>query len=300
MSWKKTGLFYQPDPQRQWGLTHAANPLPEQLEGSIYRLYFNCRDAQQRSFIGYLILDVADGFKVLDLSPGPVFGPGPVGCFDDNGASLGCLATVPGLGKCLYYVGWNLSVTVPWRNSIGLAIWNEGGHTFARHSPAPVMDRHREDPYSLSYPAVLPTPTGFAMWYGSNLAWGPTTSDMVHAIKYATSADGISWERSGQIAIPVQLPEWYAYSRPCVLREGEVYKMWYTYRGTAYRMGYAESADGQRWQLKNHEAGLEVSATGWDSEMTAYAWVFDHAGQRYMVYNGNGYGKTGIGAAVWG
>jgi hypothetical protein len=26
--------------------------------------------------------------------------------------------------------------------------------------------------------------------------------------------------------------------------------------------------------------------------------VFDHAGCRYMLYNGNGYGKTGFGLAV--
>jgi hypothetical protein len=299
MSWQKLGQFYSPDPLKQWGYTHAANPLPEHVEGDIFRIYFNCRDERQRSFIGYLVVDVADGFKVLELAPQPVFGPGEVGCFDDSGASVGCLAMLPGLGKCLYYVGWNLSVTVPWRNSIGLAVWNQAGQVFERYSPAPIMDRHRVDPFSLSYPAVLPTAGGYAMWYGSNLAWGPTVNDMVHGIKYATSADGIHWQREGAVAIPVQLPEWYAYSRPCVLRQGEGYQMWYTYRGPAYRVGYAESANGQTWQLDNTKPALNVSASGWDSEMTAYAWVFDHAGKRYMVYNGNGYGKTGIGAAVW-
>ena len=32
--------------------------------------------------------------------------------------------------------------------------------------------------------------------------------------------------------------------------------------------------------------------------MVAYACVFDHRGSRYMLYNGNGYGETGIGWAV--
>jgi hypothetical protein len=32
--------------------------------------------------------------------------------------------------------------------------------------------------------------------------------------------------------------------------------------------------------------------------MIEYSFIFDHAGQRYMLYNGNGYGKTGIGLAV--
>jgi hypothetical protein len=32
--------------------------------------------------------------------------------------------------------------------------------------------------------------------------------------------------------------------------------------------------------------------------MIEYPFVFDHDGERYMLYNGNGYGKTGIGPAV--
>ncbi len=33
--------------------------------------------------------------------------------------------------------------------------------------------------------------------------------------------------------------------------------------------------------------------------MIEYPFVFDHAGERYMLYNGNGYGASGIGLAVW-
>jgi hypothetical protein len=33
--------------------------------------------------------------------------------------------------------------------------------------------------------------------------------------------------------------------------------------------------------------------------MTAYPWVFDAAGKRWLLYNGNGYGKSGIGLAEW-
>jgi hypothetical protein len=32
--------------------------------------------------------------------------------------------------------------------------------------------------------------------------------------------------------------------------------------------------------------------------MIEYACVFDHHGSRHMLYNGNGYGETGIGHAV--
>ena len=77
--------------------------------------------------------------------------------------------------------------------------------------------------------------------------------------------------------------------------------MWFSYRsgsGEKYRIGYATSENGANWKLDLDNAGITVSATGWDSEMIEYPFVFDHEGSRYMLYNGNGYGRTGFGLAV--
>jgi hypothetical protein len=46
------------------------------------------------------------------------------------------------------------------------------------------------------------------------------------------------------------------------------------------------------------QAGIDVSDSGWDSDMICYPRVFSHVGRLYMLYNGNGYGKTGFGLAV--
>ena len=75
--------------------------------------------------------------------------------------------------------------------------------------------------------------------------------------------------------------------------------MWFPVRGDAYRIGYAESADGIAWERHDRAGGLEPSGDGWDSEMVEYPSVFDDGGRRYMLFNGNGYGKTGVGLAVW-
>ena len=74
--------------------------------------------------------------------------------------------------------------------------------------------------------------------------------------------------------------------------------MWYSYRGASYRIGYAESHDGRQWRRLDTRVGIDVSLAGWDSEMIEYPFVFDHKELRYMLYNGNGYGKTGFGLAV--
>jgi len=123
---------------------------------------------------------------------------------------------------------------------------------------------------------------------------------MVHVIKSATSEDGHVWQRRG-VAVPYELGIAQAFSRPTVVRDDDTYHMWFSYRsglGESYRIGYASSNDGERWVLKLEKIGIGVSSFGWDSDMIEYPSVFDHNGRRYMLYNGNGYGRTGFGLAV--
>lgn len=121
---------------------------------------------------------------------------------------------------------------------------------------------------------------------------------MRHVIKYAESTDGIHWTRDGTVCIQGKNHAEYAFSKPSVWKEGNLYKMCYSFRGQAYRIGYAESPDGLIWKRLDEQAGITVSGQGWDCEMLDYPAVFDYKGEKYMVYCGNSYGKTGFGLAV--
>ena len=297
IKWQKLGRVFATDKNHPWMLSHAANPVAEHLYDDVFRLYFSCRDAESRSHIGFAEVNLKPPFQVLAIAEEPLLAPGEVGTFDDSGVSLSCIKQIDGT-KYLYYLGWNLGVTVPWRNSIGLAIYDPDTKAFERFSKAPLLDRHDVDPFSISYPFVLEDGGLFRMWYGSNLKWGKEQKDMAHLIKYAESDDAIHWTRNGIVALHFKNDSEYAMSRPCVIKEDGVYKMLYSYRGETYRIGYAESADGIAWVRKDGDVGIDVSQSGWDSQMVEYPFVFDHAGERYMLYNGNEYGKTGIGLAV--
>ena len=297
MKWKKLGRVFATDNNHPWMLSHAANPVAEHLHDDVFRLYFSCRDAESRSHISFADIDLKPPFKVLYIAEDPLLAPGGVGTFDDSGVSLSCIRPINGT-KYLYYLGWNLGVTVPWRNSIGLAVYDAETNKFNRFSKAPLLDRSDVDPFSISYPFVLEDGEVFRMWYGSNLRWGKDQKDMAHLIKYAESDDAIHWTRNGIIALQFKNELEYAMSRPCVIKEAGLYKMWYSFRGESYRIGYAESANGITWTRKDEDVGIDVSESGWDSQMVEYPFVFDHKGERYMLYNGNEYGKTGIGLAI--
>ena len=135
------------------------------------------------------------------------------------------------------------------------------------------------------------------MWYVSGLEWVHPDLPRYH-IKYAESKDGLHWERPNIVCIDFASPEEHGLARPCVRVEDGIYKMWYSYKGENYRIGYAESEDGIHWTRLDHEVGIDVSPSGWDSEMIEYAYVFEHNGVKYMLYNGNNYGYDGIGLAI--
>ncbi len=297
MRWRKLGHIFQPDRDLPWMRSHAANPVAEHRGGDRFRVYFGGRDERDRSSIGWVEIDLRKPREILARAERPVIGPGAAGAFDESGTSMGSLVPAGDGRRFLYYVGWQLGADVPWRNRIGLAVSRDARAPFEKRA-APVVDLSAADPHSLSYPWVVRADDGWTMWYGSNLGWGPGRDDMTHVIKCAASRDGIAWARDGETALGFRGDGEFALSRPCVLKEGGRYRMWFSYRGAAYRIGYAESADGRRWVRDDARAGITVSESGWDSESIEYPHVFDHAGRRYMLYNGNGYGSTGFGLAV--
>jgi hypothetical protein len=138
------------------------------------------------------------------------------------------------------------------------------------------------------------------MWYVTATGWTRGEQPRHHYhIKYAESADGIHWMRSGHVCIDYADASEYAISRPCVVKDAGRYRMWFASRGERYTIGYAESRDGLTWTRRDDGRGLMPGGGEWEAEMVAYPWIVDDNGRRLMFYNGNGYGRTGIGAAEW-
>lgn len=297
-TWNRLGLVFCPQGQFDWMHSHAANPFAEHLEADLFRVYFNCRDAQNKSSIASIVIDLNKPKSVLECASTPLLSPGKTGLFDDNGLSMGSIVKAEDGSRYLYYLGWNLGVTVPWRNTIGLAIQKNGVAGFEKYAEVPVMDRSQEDPLTLSYPWVMIENGKWRMWYGSHQSWATPEFEMIHVLKYAESDDGINWLRQDKPLLPLrfELGE-FGMSRPCVVKHNGLYKMWFSFRGAEYAMGYAESVDGLSWERKDEEGVLLPSESGWDSQSVEYASVFEHKGSLFMFYNGNGYGKTGFGLA---
>lgn len=299
MKWIKLGQIFIVNNANPYLLSHASNPLPYQINDSCFRIFYCGRDLNNRSSVGYVDFNIKKR-SLISYPKNPIFIYGGKNSFYSHGVSLGNIYTDKyEQNKWLLFMGWKIRPNEHWHGVIGrLLLINNENLILNPRNPFLALDQ--EDPISLSYPFVIYHQGGFKMWYGSTITWDAGNNEMIHVIKYATSCDGINWNKKG-IAIPFEINIAQAFSRPTVIIDTSGYKMWYSYRkgdGTKYRIGYAESKDGINWIRKDGEVGIDVSASGWDSEMICYPFVFDYEGNRYMLYNGNGYGKTGFGLAI--
>jgi hypothetical protein len=300
MKWVKKGLVFQPQAQQEWVTTHAMLPVADRIEGDLYRIYFSGRDPLNRSHTGYVEVDITRPREILALSAEPVLGLGALGAFDDNGVSPTWIVDRGGGEKYLYYFGWNKGSLVRAAEVSGLAISRDGGRSFQRHSRAPVIDRSDAEPYQiLVISCILIEGDTWRMWYDSADEW-QTPELPRYNIKYAESKDGIHWTRKGIVSVDYKSRDESRVSRASVLKEDGIYKMWHCYAMNegGYRMGYAESPDGYRFERMDDSRSIDVSPSGWDSEMVCYPHVFRHEGQAMMLYCGNGYGRSGFGLAV--
>ncbi|MCD6463506.1 MAG: hypothetical protein J7L52_07470 [Thermotogae bacterium] len=303
MKWKKRGLIFPT------GIvaTYASLPTVLKMQGNVFRVFYASRDRNNISSIYHFEVTIENGrCEILKHSKGPVLTAGRLATFDEHGVTPSMAIYVDGK-IYLYYTGWQRWNSVPFNFAIGLAISEDGG-TFKRYREVPIIDRNEYSPFLIASPFVICESGIFRMWYVGGVKWesyGSQGEDGIkhyYNIRYAESMDGIRWTLYPKPCIDFRYENEYAIARPVVLKENGVYKMWFSYRagpkGSTYRIGYAESKDGIHWVRKDEFVGIDVSKVGWDSEMICYAYVIKHENKKYMFYNGNGYGRTGIGYAV--
>jgi hypothetical protein len=310
MPWKRCGLIYSSgrQPNCEWAASHAQCPTLDRVSDRTLRIYFGTRDTANRTRPTFIEVDPNHPERVTYVHDRPVLDLGELGAFDDVGVTPFCVVNVD-TTKYLYYAGCNTSTSVPYRMSIGLAVSEDGGYSFHRCRRGPILDRTPDEPHFCSAPFVIREGREWRMWYLSCLGWrliGDRPEPQYH-VKVARSDDGLRWCQDGSVAIALAHAN-EAITRPWVLRTANRWQMWYCHRSLdgyrtdkegSYRIGYADSDDdGANWVRRDESAGLGVSAEGWDCEMTAYPAVYQQAGRLYLLYNGNGFGRSGFGYAV--
>ncbi|MCI0707107.1 MAG: hypothetical protein L0Y80_06475 [Ignavibacteriae bacterium] len=142
-------------------------------------------------------------------------------------------------------------------------------------------------------PKVLKVNGVYRMWYSSGYNEA-TQGTNLNWIIYATSSDGINWEKQGPVLNPGPLGSFYEKgpALAAVLYDEGIYKMWFVANSAAaYAVGiaYAESNDGISWTV-DPELVIESDVS---KPQPRWPEVIKKEGVYYLYY-GLGPGTTGI------
>lgn len=311
--WKKLGLVFNPtDVKNVLWLKEFAQAPAVMVFDKFVRVYFSCRppaDAhgQYVSYSSYVDLDRANLFDIVGIGDAPILNLGKLGTFDEFGTYP--VSVIRDENKVrVYYGGWTRCVSVPFNVAIGCGVSYDEGKTFEKFGEGPILSYSIDEPFVLSGPKIRRFNDKWYLFYIAGKKWVLDNGkpEPVYKIRLAVSDNGITWTKINKDLIKSRIEENEAQASPDVFFYNGKYHMFFCYRYSmnyrnkerGYRIGYASSDDLLNWERNDNASGLDVSSTGWDSEMVSYPHVFELDEEIYMLYLGNQVGKYGFGIAI--
>lgn len=300
----KKGFVHKPAGNLGFSQSHAQVPFAFPLSETRLRVYYSTRDHNGKSRPTFLEVNRQRPTEILKEVDYPCLDLGRRGCFDESGVMPSWFLSL-GDEVWMYYTGWNVSETAAYRLGIGLAISRDGGNTFTRKHPGPLLDRGPNDPVWVAQPCVRKEGDLWRMWYLScqKVELIDGQPEPFYNVRYAESDDGLNWQRKEITSLELDKST-DAIGRPSVWKRGGEYFMFhsnrlaYGYRDqvqAGYRIELSRSTDGIVWESDDNFM-LPKSADGWDSIMNGYCSVDVLSEQRcHVFYNGNGFGASGFG-----
>ena len=308
-SWQRLGLVFsieKSSKNRNLIFSHTQCPFYVNIEDREERIYFASRDNQNISRIFYIrIKSLEQTINLVDNEiHGPIIDIGESKDFDSHGVMPSWIIKIND-DYFMYYVGWRVEGTLPYQNSIGLGISENGLNSFKKYKKNPIISKNKYDTSFTGTSCVIKFKNIFFNYYMSCIEWiiNPKTQkkEPLYFLKIATSIDGFKWKISNKTVIPLQ-KEWGGIVKASVINIRDKLHMWFSYRGRfdyrfnkeeAYKIGYATSEDGYDWSLKNFSFDKTEGSEA-DYLMQAYPHVYQKENNLFMLYNGNEFGKSGI------
>ena len=301
-NWKKVGLIIKPPFKKKWMNSHLAVPFAEKISNGKFRIYYCVRDKKNKSHIISNYYNLNNKKIISNINSKTLLKPGKLGEFDETGVTPTWVLEYKN-NKYLYYVGWRPAGSVRLSLFIGLAIKKKRNSKFKKIGNFPILERSKIDPFLTATLSILKEKNKFKMWYVSGEGWIKIKNNQTipkYNIKYAESKDCINWTRKGIVCLNFKSKSEFAIARPSVIKLKNYYCMWYCHKSLnkEYSIGLAISKNGKKWKrMDNMCNSLNNKRHTWEKEMVAYPHVVRNKNELIMFYNGNGYGKTGIGIA---
>ncbi|KKJ76502.1 hypothetical protein WH95_11825 [Kiloniella litopenaei] len=285
-------------PAPQIDRSYAQSPCALELDNEIH-LFFSNRTEENKSYICYQKLD--KNFNIIHKDD-DFYHPNRVGFFDTDGAIPSQILEIDNSWHLLYS-GWNmLNGTPAYLNASGyLTLELVDGLFQVEEIPiGPFLTRDRVNPSSAVTPFVVQESEGLRTYYISTERW-EKIADRYEPEYYVKSAFGPSLDNlecSYERTIPPIYPS-EVFSRPIAFSfNGESF-LSFCSRGmtdfrdgsNSYTVGFARKVD-EGWERTLDKIEIDHPAFTYQ---TSYPYPLYIGDDLYLLINGNGFGKSGIG-----
>ncbi len=291
------------------GFSHLAGPYGIRTDG-ILRIFFTSRRASGGTYLEsvpfYVDLDPKT-YKVLtravevaypkaELGSYRIHGVFPLSVFQiDSGALLG-LAT-----------GWRRHHGVDVETGIGEWLSLDGGVSWSEFGTGPRYSATQDEPFLVCDASYLKFKEINFLAYAFGVTWRPDENG-VHQRRYLISV--VNSETYGGLktgannsSIPLASPlEVQAFPHLSVsedkMRMFFCFRSEFDFRAThqnAYKLAMATSLDGKNWSRDTITLDLDLGEGS--QEMQCYPSFIHNDGRGLLLFNGDGFGRTGIFAA---
>lgn len=305
MKWIKKGRICGQDTfSLDWYRKNTMVPVPYLINDTCLRIFITMCDADNVGRIGYVDVNPENPSEIIGHSKTPALNIGADGTFDDSGVLPSAFFEKDGK-LYLFYSAYQKQVKVPYSILTGLAVANEDLSGFTRLGTAPILERTTDEMFIRSAVFCLAdnrnSKPHYKIYYSSGSQWLHNSVKQVprYDIKCLESEDFFNWQQATPLPCIGLAKDEYGLTTPNVFKTETGYQMTYAIRSISegYRLGYAESPDGLKWTRMDDRMGIDVSTSGWDSEMICFGNIFKHKDKTYLFYCGNHYGMAGMGYA---
>ena len=279
----------------KWNKNYTWVPTAYKINNRQAIVFFARRDFNNESDTGYFIFDVVNE-KVVKISKKPILKRGPLGSFDDSAAIASQILKI-GNKYFLYYVGWTRGLKVPYFSSIGLAISKKIIGPYKKIYNAPIISQSKENPYFVAT-CFVKKDKNYKMYLTSNTEWKKKhkVSTPRYLIKSSISSDGINWKHEDNEVIGFQNRNETAITRPWIIEYKKKDIMFFSLKKKQYEIETAIYKN-KKW-VRKRMFKFSKKSNKFDSDSQEYSTILKFKDKYVMFYNGNNYGKDGIGYAV--
>ncbi len=276
--------------------SHAMLPTPWRMTDRVRVFYASC-DADLRGRVFCADFALEPPFRVIGVNPDPVLDVGAPGAFDADGVNPSQIVEDEA-GLALLYIGWRRgSAEAPYTLSAGLARSDDQGLSFTR-SLQPLLPPLPGERFFRTAPFLHRDERGYRLLYIGGDAFVDANDGRrtpIYSLMELRSGNPWKWTGPGRILMAPDIEAGETgFGRPVVTPGGRLMLSIRTRAG--YRLVEMDLPSDARVRPPLTPA-IPPPYETWEAGMTCFGAPCVVGDHELLFYNGDGYGRTGMGMA---